>query len=78
MKTKIQAILLLCLILLGNHTPTCAEETKKSKCGFPEAMIFIDKYSGNRDVLDKASECLENMAADSPIAYLVKGRILVK
>ncbi len=78
MKTIRQAILFLCLILLWNHTPTNAEETKKSNCGFSEAMILIDKYSGNRDVLDKASGCLGNMATDSSLTYLVNGRILVK
>lgn len=78
MKAISQIILLLCLILLGNHTPTKAGETEKPICGFIETMTLIDKYSGSQDVLEKASECLENMDSDDPLTYLIKGRIIIK
>lgn len=78
MKIAIQAILLSCFILFANCTLSYAGKTQGSDCDFTEAMAFIDKYSGNRDVLDKASKCLENMAIDDPLSYLVKGRILFK
>ena len=78
MKPIIQIFFLISLILLENPTIAKAEKMKTSSCGFPEAMTFIDKYSGQQDVLEKASECLKNMDANDPLAYLVKGRMIIK
>jgi len=78
MKTIIKVILISSFLFFGNHTLVNAVENTGSKCGFSEAMTILDKYSGDRDIFKQASECLENMGANDPLASLVKGRILVK
>jgi len=78
MKPIISIILVSSFLLFGNHTLVNAIGATGSNCGFTEAMTILDKYSGDRDIFKQASECLENMGANDPLASLVKGRILVK
>jgi tetratricopeptide (TPR) repeat protein len=65
--------------MLSNNSAWANEQKPKgTACSFTEAMTFLDKYSGEQDMLKKAAGCVETMVAEDPLTYLVKGRILVK
>lgn len=78
MKTIISIILVSSFLLVANLTLVNAKGATASNCGFTEAMVILDKYSGDGDTFRQASECLEKMAADDALASLVKGRIQTK